>query len=151
MEIKHKRHKEKGKRFEKLISKADLALKSEFYLETSWICYSIMEERLKGLVSDKLNLAISDTNKNFFGYLEGLNASKALNPKIEEYFSYDFIEKLNIWRLERNRVMKVLAEEDIPTQELEKLGKDSRKLLSELTKQIMKFKKYLTKLQKLEL
>ena len=135
------RHTKKGKRFEMLISRADLALKLEFYLEASWILYSLLEERLKSLSISKLKLTMN--RENFCECLESLALERKKNIIIEENLSEELLIKLNNWRLERNKIMHDLAKEDIDYNKVVIMAKEGRVLFADLTKALIKIKKSL--------
>lgn len=144
MEDQHKRLTQKGIRFEDLIARADFALDNEFYLESSWICYSIIEERLISIFS-KIGITLNRRQKMDY-CLKKINIMRSDNVLIDKYFSVVLIENLDDWRDRRNKIMHDLAKEEIAFEEFESLAKEGRTLLGSLATQIMKFKKELTKL-----
>lgn len=135
------RKNKKGKRFEALISRADDALELQFYLEASWIIYSLIEERLKSVAIDKLSLPMN--RENFHSCVEALEKERKTNSLIEDNFEATLLPNLDDWRLKRNNIMHDLAKEDIDYEKIKELAISGRSLFAQLATSIMKLKKQL--------
>jgi len=137
-----KRQNEKGKLFETLIKKVDVAIKHKFYLEASWIQYSIIEERLLSIVKK-----IDNRNPgNGFKVDKCLTRLKVLitkenNELLKRHFTVEFIERIRSWKNNRNSIMHDLAKKHITETRIKNLAIDGNKLMRELNATIMRFKK----------
>jgi hypothetical protein len=137
-----KRNNEKGELFEHLISKADLALNNKFYLETSWIVYSIIEERLISVIT-KID---KRTPGNGFKVDKCLKRLKYLivkenNELLKRHFELELIDRIRVWKNSRNSTMHDLAKKHITESRIEKLAKEGNQIMRELNATLMRFKK----------
>jgi len=133
------RKKEKGKRFEALISRADLALELKFYLEASWIIYALIEERLKSLAIKRFHLSMN--RENFDGCIQSLQKELLINTDLSKYLDNNLLIDINKWRLERNKIMHDLAKEEIDYDKIKKMAISGRELFAKLATAIMKIKR----------
>lgn len=135
------RKNKKGKRFEILLSRADDALELQFYLEASWIIYSLIEERLKSVAIGKMSLSMD--RQNFHSCIEALEKEWKTNILIKDNFDKSLLLSLDEWRLKRNNIMHDLAKEDIDYEKIKELAINGRSLFAQLATSIMKLKKQL--------
>jgi hypothetical protein len=133
-----KKRKKDGK---KLVEKAGLAIKNEFYLEASWILSSIVEKKMKDLL-DKL-----EHHKPGTGYSleQCIKRVKYLHlttkyPLLATHFTIKFIDELRNWKNQRNTIMKDIVDVHVSKARMERLAMDGIRLLKELNAAHKKFK-----------
>ena len=136
-----KRGTPKGKRIEKLIDRADLAIELTFFLEANWIIYSIIENRVKSLALEKL--ALIPIRENYHGCIEIMLKELDSNEIIKNDVTIELLDELDNWRLERNDIMHDLAKEKLDFERIETATTIGRVLLSKITAVNMKIKKKL--------
>lgn len=141
------RHTAKGNRFESLISKADLALENEFYLEAISICYAIIEERLRSVLM-KTHFPTLGNKHKVDSCLKKIKIVKKKDSLLAKYFTSELIKKIDDWKEDRNNVMHELAEEGIDFPKIITCATEGREVLSELAATIMRWKKEFKKLHK---
>lgn len=133
---------DKGKLFADLISRVDVALKNKFFLEASWIEYSIIEERLLSIIKK-----VDNRNPgNGFKVDKCLKRLKHLiknedHDLLKRHFTIEFLERIRQWKNSRNSTMHDLAKKHITEQRVENLALEGNALMRELNASIMRFKK----------
>jgi hypothetical protein len=139
---KKKKSPKKGKKAAmKMVEKAGLAVKNEFYLEASWILSAIMEKKIKEMI-DKLE---NQKHGNGFSFDQSIRRLKFLllsskYPVLSANFTVLFIDNLRTWKNQRNAVMKDMLEVHVLKTRLERLAMDGIRLLKELNSGYKKFK-----------
>jgi hypothetical protein len=141
MKKKKKVVKKKKKEGKKLVEKAGLAIKNEFYLEASWLLSSIIEKKVKDLLG-KL-----EDHKPGNGYTleQSIKRVKYLHlssksPLLTAHFTVKFIDELRNWKNQRNNIMKDMLDVHVSKARLERLAMDGIRLLKELNASNKKFK-----------
>lgn len=135
------RHTSKGKRFAELLTKADLGIKKGYYFETSWVCYSILEERLDSLVSVKLGLLPLNHNKTMDEMIKVVRQELKVNNKVAEIIKIETLDKVDDWRKKRNIILKKMIKEIWDPNVFKAIAIEGRKIVGEFNSQQMKFKK----------
>lgn len=141
----------KAIRFDYLVKRTDLAITEEFYLEASWICYAIIEDRMRSIIV-KLNGSVKNRWKIYDCTTE-IYKLKESDETIKKYFSDELLFKINDWREKRNNLMHELVEGTSQDIEFKDIAVEGRNILRELKDKVRKFKKALIKenrLKKLE-
>ena len=125
----------------KLVEKAGLAIKNEFYLEASWILSSIIEKKVKNLLDELEN------HKPGTGYTleQCIKRVKYLHltskfPLLTVHFTVGFIDELRNWKNRRNTIMKDMLVVHVSKARMERLAMDGIRLLKELNAAHKKFK-----------
>jgi hypothetical protein len=133
-----KKRKKDGK---KLVEKAGLAIKNEFYLEASWILSSIIEKKMKDL------LVRLENHKPGIGFSleQCIKRVKYLHltskyPHLASHFTVMFIDELRNWKNQRNIIMKDMLEVHVSKDRKERLAMDGIRLLKEFNAANKKFK-----------
>jgi hypothetical protein len=133
--------KKKKKDGKKLVEKAGLAIKNEFYLEASWLLSSIIEKKVKDLL-DKL-----ENHKPGMGFTleQCIKRFKYLHlsskhPLLTAHFTVPFIDELRNWKNQRNTIMKDMLDVHVSKERMERLAMDGIRLLKELNASHKKFK-----------
>lgn len=138
----NQRKDEKGKLLADLISRVDIALENKFYLEASWIEYSIIEDRLISVIAK-----IDNRNPgNGFKVDKCLKRLKYLrdnenNTLIVKHFSTVLLDNIRTWKNNRNSTMHDLAKKHITEKRIENLATEGKLLMRELNASVMRFKK----------
>ena len=130
------------KSVKKLVPMANLALKNEFYFEAVIIVSSIMEARLKSIITriDKSNPGTAFTLEPCIKRVKYL-VSNAKDPLLLNHFDLAYLDELRTWKNHRNAIFKNLPENHVSRYRMEKLAKDGFNLLSRLIASYKKFKK----------
>ena len=133
-----KKRKKDGK---KLVEKAGLAIKNEFYLEASWILSSIIEKKMKDLLA-KLENHKPGTG---FSLEQCIKRVKYLHltskfPLLTAHFTISFIDELRNWKNQRNTIMKDMLVVHVSKIRMERMALDGIRLLKELNAAHKKFK-----------
>jgi len=133
-----KKRKKDGK---KLVEKAGLAIKNEFYLEASWILSSIIEKKMKDLLA-KLENHKPGTG---FSLEQCIKRVKYLHltskfPLLTAHFTISFIDELRNWKNQRNTIMKDMLVVHVSKIRMERMVLDGIRLLKELNAAHKKFK-----------
>ncbi|MCX6277634.1 MAG: hypothetical protein NT004_06030 [Bacteroidetes bacterium] len=131
---KNKTEKEKASA-KKLVEKAGLAIKHEFYLEASWLLSSILERKI-GKIREKLepqDRGYVLTFEQSIRRLKQLHVSLAF-PELNANLELTLIDQIRNWKNKRNQVLKTLAEGNVTNDRLERLAKEGIQLYKELNK-----------------
>jgi hypothetical protein len=133
-----KKRKKDGK---KLVEKAGLAIKNEFYLEASWILSAIIEKKIKDLLGKLEN----HKPGNGFSLEQCIKRVKYLHltskfPLLSAHFTVKFIDDLRNWKNQRNNIMKDMLDVHVSKARMERLAMDGIRLLKELNAAHKKFK-----------
>ena len=135
-----------------LVPKAAVALKNEFYLEAAMIISSLIESRLKNLITrvEKEHPGIG------FGLERCIKRTKFLilkNPDslIAQCIEVRLIDDVREWKNYRNGILKDMVEIHVSRNRLKKLAREGINLFQELNAGSKKFKKEWKKEWKKEL
>ena len=150
--MKKKKQKQGRKVVRQLVPKAAVALKNEFYLEAAMIISSLMESKLKILITrvEKENPGIG------FGLEKCIKRTKFLilkNPGslIAKCFEIRLIDDIREWKNYRNGILKDMIEIHVSRNRLKKLAQEGIVLFQELNASSRSFKKEWKKEWKKEL
>jgi hypothetical protein len=132
----------KKKSVKKLVPLARLALKNEFYYEAVIIISSVMEAKLKTIITrvDKSNPGIAFTLEPCIKRVKYL-ATNVKDPLLLEHFDIAYLDELRNWKNHRNIIFKSLPETPVSRYRIEKLAKDGFNLLNRLIVSFKKFKR----------
>lgn len=125
----------------RLIAKAGEAVKSEFYLEATWIVSKLMEEKLKNLLTrfenhnPGLSFGIDQCLKRI-KYLILRNQSSSLAKHIE----MRLVDDIRNWKNQRNTLFKDILHSHVSKKRMKKSAEDGIVLLQELLHSSKKFK-----------
>jgi hypothetical protein len=139
--MKKKKQKSKKKVKKQLIPKAGLALKNEFYLEATWIISSIMETKLRTLITraEKENPGLGFGLEKCIKRLK-YHLIRKNYPLLTKHFEIRLIDELRAWKNSRNSIYKDMAEIHVSKARLQKMAEDGIVLLQELNSSAKKFK-----------
>jgi hypothetical protein len=141
MKKKKKVVKKKKKDGKKLVEKAGLAIKNEFYLEASWLLSSIIEKKVKDLLAKLENHkpGTGFTLEQCIKRVKYLHLSSK-HPLLTAHFTVPFIDELRNWKNQRNTIMKDMLDVHVSKERMERLAMDGIRLLKELNSSHKKFK-----------
>ena len=134
----------KGKNIKLLISKATLAQKEGFYLETIFLCHSIIEERLRSTIL-KTDIKFGNRNK-IPGCIKRFKKNiKQENYLFEKFFTQEILNKIKTWKKSKrdNLIHELEKNYDIINNEteLEEIAESGMNLMKELSSAVMRWKK----------
>ena len=100
-----------------------LAMKNEFYYEAVIIISSIMEAKLKTIITriDKSNPGLAFTLEPCIKRVKFLVAN-GKDPLLPEHFDVAFLDELRNWKNHRNSIFKDLPESTVSRYRIEKLA-----------------------------
>jgi len=134
----------KGKNIKYLISKAILAEKECFYLETIFLCHSIIEERLRSTILK------TDNNFGAKHKIPGCIKRFKLNITNKDYlfeifFTRNLLKEIYIWKKSKrdNLIHELENNYNMINNKstLEEIAKDGMYLMKELNASVMRWKK----------
>ena len=147
---------QKGKRYEFLVERIDVALQAGFYAEAMSLTYALFEDRTYRLL-DHLGIPYKSGDKlfNCLKYLEkhvvdnqavpatpsGCTSAELIAWLQAEFFSSNLVSNIDIWRKKRNDVIHDLAKRDIDYSALLSVAQDGRNYFRKYTALIMQLKK----------
>lgn len=117
-----KKKKIKESNYQKLFGKIDSAIESDFYLEASWMIYSIIEDRFRSLVNNSAKTPAEKKRKILMlGPKIGIIEDRLkTNSNLQSVFYDDLLERVNNWKKSRDKLMHAMAEESVPIEDLNK-------------------------------
>jgi hypothetical protein len=146
MKKKKKESKKKQKVVKKLVPKAGLALKNEFYLDASWILSSIIESKLRRI----LTLMTNEHPGLGLGLQKCLTRIRLLHRKVAhpllvKHFEIRLIDEIRAWTNHRNNIYRDLIDTHISLARIKKMAEEGIILYQELNTAYKNFKKDWTK------
>jgi len=125
----------------KLIEKAGLAIKHEFYLEASWILSTLFERKLHKIL-EKLQPPSQTRGMTFEQSIKRVKywhlSSKY--PDLAKHFKVELIDDVRIWKNQRNDILKDMPDIHVSQARMEKLATEGVKFYKELNKAVKSFK-----------
>ncbi|MCX6304685.1 MAG: hypothetical protein NT040_06940 [Bacteroidetes bacterium] len=140
--MKRKKNKaEKKGNGKKLIEKAGMAIKQEFFLEASWILSAMFEKKLKKLLGQVENQvpASGFTLEQSIKRLKFLHVSSRY-PALTAHLSLRMIDGIRTWKNQRNEILKDIPKVHVSEARLERLAADGVNLYKELNKAAKAYK-----------
>lgn len=137
-----KEKKNPKKNVKSLISKADEAYENEFFLEASILTSSIIEARLRTLITrvEKANPGTGFNLEQCLKRIKYLHLS-GRDPVLCKHIEVRLIDDLRTWKNQRNAILKDLAEIHISRKRIENLAHTGVLLQKEFTLAYKEFKK----------
>lgn len=134
-------HKKKNA-IKKLVPKAGLALKNEFYLEASWILTSIIELKLRRI----LFLITNEKPGLGFGLQKCLLRIKFLHlkgsyPLLVKHFEIRLIDDLRGWKNKRNSIYQDMMDIHVRPGRIKRMSEEGIVLHQEFNSAYKNFKK----------
>ena len=136
-----KQSENKKSEVKKQFNKAKLAIKSEFYLEASWILSSMMEKKLKRILEKIENLSPGTgySLEQFVKRVKYLHITSRY-PLFSNNFEVRLIDEIRNWKNQRNAILKDMQDVHVSQARLERLALEGMRLLKEWNKAYKKFK-----------
>jgi len=125
-----------------LLTRAGEAVKNEFFLESSMIISTLLETRLRILITrvEKSNPGAGFNLEQCLKRLKYLHLS-GKDPILVKNIEIRLIDDLRGWKNQRNAILKDLADIHVSPRRVEKLAEDGIVLLKALTAACKLFKK----------
>jgi hypothetical protein len=118
----------------KMIEKAGLAIKHEFYLEASFILASLFERKLKKMLGQIENQPGSGfTLEQSVKRVKYILVSDKV-PDLGSYVNVEMIDNIRTWKNQRNEILKDIPDVHVSQARLERLATDGIRLFKELSK-----------------
>jgi len=141
-----KEAKKKHKVIKNLVPKADLALKNEFYLDASWILSTIIEAKLRRIITIMMN----ENPGLGFGPQKCLRQikllrQKGIHPLLDKHLKIRLIDELRLWLNHRNSIYKDLMDIHVSKARIKKMAEEGTILYQELNLVYKSLKKDWTK------
>jgi len=142
MKNKEKKSRKKTKVIKKLVPKAGLALKNEFYLDASWLLSSIIERKIRSV----LTLLMNENPGLGTGVQKCLRRIKFIRLKGEnellvKHFEIRLLDELRKWTIHRNNIYKDLISIHVSKLRMKKMAEEGIILYQELNSSYKNFKK----------
>ena len=137
-QLKYENYREQFKRL-------NSALHSGFNLEAMFIEYAIMEDRTESILrhADKWEAYIKSRKGREPGidskirYIQKLAEQKKTIPN--KYFSDDLLDRILIWKEDRNRLIHALLKQQLEHNEVSELAAQGKQLVDELRNRANKY------------
>ena len=137
-QLKYENYREQFKRL-------NSALHSGFNLEAMFIEYAIMEDRTESILrhADKWEAYIKSRKGRDPGidskirYIQKLAEQKKTIPN--KYFSDDLLDRILIWKEDRNRLIHALLKQQLEHNEVSELAAQGKQLVDELRNRANKY------------
>lgn len=137
-QLKYENYREQFKRLKK-------ALNSGFNLEAMFIEYAIMEDRTESVLrhADKWETYVKSrkgrapTIDSKIRYIQKMAEQKDTLPN--KYFTGDLLDRILVWKEERNRLIHALLKQQLEHNEVSTLAGQGKQLVDELRKKAGNF------------
>jgi hypothetical protein len=125
----------------KMLRRAELALKNEFYLEASWIISAMLEKRVKYIL-EKVEIQKQGLVNTFDQNIKRIKHLRLTSdlPLLTDHFEIQLIDALRIWKNQRNEVMKDMLVRHITKERMERLANDGFRILQGWNTSVKAFK-----------
>ncbi len=126
-----------------LFNRIDSSIDKGYFLESSWIAYAIIEDRLDSILVKVTNYKGRLISRK----LEYL--SRISNPFVRTEFPADFIKRINNWTNRRNNLTHEMANARLSIQQItdrsKQIALEGEKLAHDVSSAVMRAKKHLKK------
>ena len=125
----------------KLIKRAALAMKQEFYLDATWILATLIEKKL-GKILEKLEPSVQKQGVDFAQSVKRIKYLhvSAKHPDLVAHFQLGLFDEIRNWKNLRNEILKDIQQINVSRPRMERLANTGLKLYKELTKAAKSFK-----------
>ncbi len=125
----------------KMLRRAELALKNEFYLEASWIISAMLEKRVKYIL-EKVEVQKQGLVNSFDQNIKRIKHLRLTSdlPLLTDHIEIQLIDALRIWKNQRNEVMKDMLVRHITKERMERLANDGFRILQGWNTSVKAFK-----------
>ncbi len=135
MKSKSKKEKKAKESSKKLVEKAGIAIKNEFYLEATMILSTLFEKKLAKVI-EKVEASVSEKGLTMSLMLRKIRKvhQSDTHDDLTKNFSLELIDGIRTWKNKRNQVLKGLVVGNIKKVRLEHLSSEGIQLYKDLTK-----------------
>jgi hypothetical protein len=126
----------------KLLERAGVALKNDFFMEAFWILSFVFERRIKRLII-KLEGKQKSTGYTFEQSIKRLKFLhiSGIDPGFSAHFNLELIDKMRHWKNQRNTILKDMLEVHVSQARMERLAYDGIQLFKEWSKMSKSYRK----------
>ena len=116
-----------------LIPRARLAMKNEFFLETSWLVSLTFEARLRSLIAknDRMHPGAGFTLEQCLKRMKFL-LLKHQDPLLSKHLPVGLIDELRSWKNQRNLILKAVESSHVLKKRLQNLAEEGIELMDRL-------------------
>ena len=135
---------QKYENYKEQFRRLDRALKLGFNLEAIFIEYAIMEDRTSSILRYENNSVKPKGDRQpsidkKLGKIKTIAREKGALPN--RYFQDDFIDRIIVWKEERNRLIHALLKQQLTTEELASLAAEGKELARMLSNKAGNYKR----------
>ena len=128
------------------------ALKNGFHLEAMFIEYAILEDRTESLLRHagrweaylKKRGRYEPTLNSKIEYIRKQMESNHRDP-LNRYFSYDLLDRILLWKEDRNRLIHALLKQNLEHGEIAELAAAGKQLTDELRNKVRSYNRTIEK------
>ena len=134
------------KLYAELLMRLNLAHKEEFFLESSWLAYSILEDRLLSLLADSGGVKYKNHKpiRMMGKKLEEISKRSATDGTLADCFPDQIASRIHEWKEQRNALVHTIEHGETTLSEMTKSAKrlsiDSKALVHDVSKAAKKLK-----------
>jgi len=136
---------EKNERYSELMLKLKKSVEEEFYYESIFIIYAILEDRTESILKHANIETVGDNNRNL-SLKDKLIKIKKDNifdqDYIKKHLSKDLIKQIHLWKNKRNVLIHDLVNADYDNEEIKKLALDGYELVKKVNNKSTLINKY---------
>lgn len=139
-------NKQKNLKYADLMLKLKKSINNEFYYESIFIEYAIFEDRTESLLRHAKYKTKGIDGKNFSlcEKLSKITNSTRFNTKnIRKYITKELLDKINVWRIKRNKLIHDLINSPYTNEQIEFITKEGYDLVKTLNNKSTQANKYL--------
>lgn len=139
--MKNKKNKAKKKGSgKKLIERAGLAIKHEFYIEAVWILSSLLERKMKKIL-EKMQPPVQLKGLTFSRLIKRIKHlhGSSRYPDLTAHFNVGLIDDIRTWKNQRNEMLKDIPDVHVSRTRLERLATEGIRLYKELSSEVKSF------------
>lgn len=128
--------------YQTLHNKLNKALKNQFYLETIFIEYAIIEDRLISILE---LLRLGSSSKNLNENLKKVIKLRDINFYIQKYFAIELLSEINDWRIKRNKIVHESLKQGIDDTALQKISEKGYTIVKILSNKSQLYRRMILK------
>lgn len=139
-------NKQKNLKYADLMLKLKKSINNEFYYESIFIEYAIFEDRTESLLRHAKYKTKDIDSKNFSlcEKLSKITNNTRFNTKnIRKYITKELLDKINVWRIKRNKLIHDLINSPYTNEQIELIAKEGYDLVKTLNNKSTQANKYL--------
>lgn len=117
------------------------AMDYQFYLEALAIEYNIIEDRAESILRYEGN-QINDERASITRKLNKIKAIAQQKKSLpEKYFSDDLLDKIAVWKEQRNKFIHALIKQNFHTEDIRLIAEEGRSLATQISQRATNYKR----------